>query len=330
MLLAALTVLSVAPVGLNVAGPQLRYGEKLVTLRGVCVGDIVLAREKRPLEDYQVLSRDWNANCVRIGVAPTTWKNSDRKEVMKTLKAEVAAALKNRMFVMIDWHALGWPDGYVQVPTWEGSPKDLYDSTYSLGLDFWLACAKEFKNDGRVAFHLWCEPIYQERDWETPMGSTWPKLKPWFEKLTNSIRKEGANNLVIATGNRWAYDLVGIRSSLLKDKNTAYMWHVYAGHDANDPTKWALALDDLHKKAPVIVSEWGYQAETTGHFKGTRETFGIPFLKFMEDRKLHWTAWCWHPTWGPPMLQDDWRKTTEFGEFVQTNLKKLNEKAVRP
>jgi len=289
-----------------------------------------LARRGRPLSDYATIAKDWNANTVRIGVAPPTWKRTDHAAVMKQLKQEVDAALRSGMFVMIDWHTIGWPNGYYETPDWAGGLTDLYDSDFELGLSFWKACARAFGKDGRVAFHLWCEPVLKEDDWETKPGSTWSSLRPWFVKLTSAIRAEGAGNLVLATGNRWAYDLIGIRANPLPDKNTAYMWHVYGGHDDNKPAMWAKALDNLYKVAPVVVSEWGFDAETKEHFKGTEAAFGRPFLKFMEDRGLHWTAWCWHPTWGPTLLQNDWKSPTPYGGFVKTALGKLNKNPTRP
>lgn len=330
MVTLALVCLGALAPGLTVSGAKLMYAGKPVTLRGVCVGDIALARDASHLADYGVIAKDWGANCVRIGVAPTTWRKEDKSKTMAALAKDVEEALKQRMFVLIDWHTIGWPDGYFQVPTWEGAKKDLYDSSFDLALDFWRACAKRFGKDGRVGFHLWCEPVYQARDWETPMGSTWTKLRPWFDKLAAAIRREGATNLLVATGNRWAYDLAGIRSNLLKDKNACYMWHVYGGHDDNDPARWARALDDLHTVAPVIVSEWGFQRDTTAHFKGTPDDFGKPFLEFMDKRGLHWTAWCWHPTWGPTMLESDRRTPTEFGRFVKAALAVHAKTAVRP
>jgi hypothetical protein len=328
MVLAA-AVLVFAPALLQVDGNRLTYGGRRVTLRGVCVGDVVLARDASRTGDYRTIRRDWNANCVRIGVAPTSWRK-DRSATLRALETDVAAALKQRLFVLIDWHTIGWPDGYYQVPTWDGPITDLYDSDFTLATDFWRTMARTYGKDGRVAFHLWCEPVYTADDWKTPLGSTWPKLRPYFERLTKTIRAEGAPNLVIASGNRWAYDLVGIRKRPLSDRNTAYEWHVYGGHDENDPKEWARKLDGLDRVAPVLVTEWGYDANTTSHFKGTRETFGKPFLRFMETRGMSWTAWCWHPTWGPTMLQRDWAQPTEFGGFVKESLTRLNRRALRP
>lgn len=317
--------------GLTVRGSHLTYLGHPVTLRGVCVGDIVLARRNRPDDDdYRSISEDWHANCVRIGVAPTTWRNAHKAAVMRILKAEVDLALKHRMFVLIDWHAISWPDGYRERPGGIGDPDDLYDGNFALATDFWQHCAKQFGADQRVAFQLWCEPVYQEFDAKTPLGSAWKDLKPYFEKLTHTIRSQGSKNLVLASGNRWAYDLVGIKEDLLKDPNTAYMWHVYGGHDGNDPTKWGEKLADLQRVAPVLVTEWGFEANTTEHFKGTDVNFGRPFLKFMEDRGLSWFAWCWHNTWTPALLENDWKTPTPYGRFVKGSLQQLNQNAVRP
>ncbi len=317
--------------GVSVRGPQLIYEGRPITLRGVCVGDVVLARHDRPDDDdYRAISEDWHANCVRIGVAPTTWRNANKAAVLNILRTEVRLALKHQMFVVIDWHAISWPNGYVEQSGSVGDAQDLYDGDFALATDFWRQCATEFAREPCVIFQLWCEPVYNATDFNTPPGSTWPILKPFFAQLTQTIRSTGAQNVVLATGNQWAYDLVGIKEDPLPDKNTGYMWHVYGGHDGNDPTKWDKKLADLQTVAPVIVTEWGFEANTTEHFKGTEESFGRPFLKFMEDRQLHWIAWCWHNTWTPAMLENDWHTPTDYGRFIKRSLEDLNLQAIRP
>lgn len=308
---------------LCVEGNRLTYDGQPVTLRGVCVGDVLLSRPPSRISDYATIAKDWRANCVRIGVAPLSWRR-EPKEAMTALRREVKAAERAGMFVIVDWHAIGWPDGYTQLD--EGT-KDLYDSDFALATSFWKECAKAYKHDGRVAFQLWCEPVFQEQEWRVQKGSVWKTLKPYFERLTGTIRSEGAPNLLLATGNQWAYDLVGIREDPLSDPNTGYEWHVYGGHDGNDPAKWAVALDGLDRVKPVVVTEWGFQEVTDEHFKGTAETFGRPFLDFIELRGMSWTAWCWHPTWTPNLLEDDWKTPTPYGAFVRAA---LTAKAVDP
>jgi hypothetical protein len=130
--------------------------------------------------------------------------------------------------------------------------------------------------------------------------------------------------MVICTGDHWAFDLRGIRDNPIDDGNTAYAWHVYAGHEANDPARWAERLDDLHLEHPVIVTEWGFCSKIAckdKHYYGTAQTFGRNFVKFMDERYLPWTAWVWVPWWGDlNLVASDWRSLTEWGMFVKNAL----------
>ena len=305
---------------ITVAGNQLMYAGKPLVLRGVAVGDPFSAREGRPLSDYQRIARDWNANAVRISLHPTVWKHTPHDKVLDGLAREIGAALEAGLFVVLDWHTIGWPDGfYEKHPEWD-SPEDLYDPSFAVALDFWEAAARRFGKDGRILFELWNEPVHHSNETEAD-GPRWAELKPRFEKLIAVIRPH-AVNVVLATGSRWAYDMRGIRASPLADPASAYAWHIYSGHDDNDPKRWAGALDDLDRVRPVLVTEWGFEPDSKQHWGGTAEEFGTPFARaFLEKRTLSWTAWCWHPEWGPHMLEPDWKTPNAFGAFVLQHLK---------
>jgi hypothetical protein len=307
---------------LEVVGKDLLSDGNPVTLRGVSVGDPFLARQGRPLSDYATIAKEWKANVVRLDIHPSVWKSTPHRQVIETLRANVDAALQNGLFVVIDWHCIGFPDGYYEKPGYSDDPRDLYDSSFALAKEFWTEISKAFGGESRVLFELWCEPLFKKDDFDPPAGQKWPKLKPFMEQLTALIRQHG-DNVVLATSNYWAYNLRGIRHNLLPGKNIAYSWHIYAGHDENDEAAWARALDDLQTVAPVIVTEWGFQRHTREHFKGSPESFGNKFVRdFLEARHLHSIAWCWHPEWTPPMLQDDWKTPTEMGRFVKDYLGK--------
>jgi len=304
---------------LEVEGKEFYFNGHPITLRGVSVGDPILARAGRPLSDYETIAQVWKANIVRLDVHPSVWKSIPHEQVLKTLQANADAALKGGMFVVIDWHSIGFPDGYFEKGD-PDDPKDLYDSNFALAKDFWEAVSKQFGGNGRVLFELWCEPVFKKDDFDPPAGQKWPQLKPYFEQLIGIVRKHG-DNVVLATSNYWAYELAGIRNDLLPGKNIAYSWHIYAGHDGNDESAWAGALDDLQTVAPVIVTEWGFQRKTTEHFRGTPESFGNKFVRdFLEAKHLHSIAWCWHPEWTPVMLKKDWKTPTEMGAFVKDYL----------
>jgi len=319
---ALLCAQSLAAGDLHVRGNQLLAGASPITLRGVAVGDPILARDGRPLSDYQRIARDWHANVVRISLHPALWKHKPHPQVLDILAREINAALDNGMYVILDWHTIGWPNEYYEKirKDWDDDLPDLYDSNFDLAKSFWDEASARFGKDHRIIFELWNEPVRtkKEEDEETP--PEWKQLKPCFAELLRIVRTH-SSNVVLATGNDWAYDLRGIRADPLSGENVAYCWHIYANTDDNDEAQWASHLDDLQTVAPVFVTEWGFQEHTSESFRGTPKTFGTKFVRdFLEARHLHSTAWCWHPDWTPVMLEPDWKTPTAMGRFVMTYL----------
>src|SRR5471032_2010570 len=103
--LAAFALLSVSALAqppLRVRGSELLAGEQPIRLRGVAVGDPILAREGRPLSDYERIAHDWHANVVRISLHPSVWKRSPHAEVLAKVKRDIEAALANGMYVILD------------------------------------------------------------------------------------------------------------------------------------------------------------------------------------------------------------------------------------
>jgi hypothetical protein len=231
-LLAATAAAGLLPAGARAAesgllqaqGNRLVYNGKQVRLRGVAVSDPALGRADRPIDDYKVVASSWRANCVRLSIHPTAWKNQQAR-TLRLLERDVSAALARRMSVIIDWHTIGWPDAYYMRPdpSW-GSPDDLYDSSWSLVRSFWLAMALRYGREGRIAFELWNEPVFDPDAWNIPPGANWPELKARYEELVGLIRGSAAN-LVLLGGDRWTYDLRGIRQATVTGSNIGYVWH---------------------------------------------------------------------------------------------------------
>jgi hypothetical protein len=276
-----------------------------VRLRGVAVGDPLLDRRDRPVSDYTVLAADWRCNCVRISVHPTTWRNQPTK-TLALLDRDVAAALANGLWPIIDWHVIGWPDGYRRTPDpgW-GLPPDAFDSGWELARSFWQVMAGRYGGDGRVLFELWNEPVRDPKVAESP-GADWPELKARYAELLALVRRRG-DNVVLLGGDRWAGDLRGIRADPVAGRNVAYAWHVYPEQARADPARLAQRLDDLDRAAPVVVTEWGFCRDCAGqHFLGTPEGFGDGFAReFLDGRGLSWTAWAWYPSVRPAMIESD-------------------------
>jgi hypothetical protein len=289
--------------------------------RGVAMGDPLLARRDRTVDDYRVVAGGaWRGDIVRVSVHPGPWRDR-RSDATGALVRDVDAALGNAMWVVIEWHAIGWPDGAcLQADPGWGLGRDPYDTTFALAQDFWDRVSRgKYAADGRVAFELWNEPAHND----PARGQDWGDLRACHERLLATIRRNGASNLVLCSGPGWSYDLRGIGAAPVDDPlgNVGYAWHCYPNNDGDDPTLWARRLDDLDRIYPVVVTEWGFCRTAAGaHYLGTPESFGEPFVSFVNGRGMPWIGWCWHPFWGPPMLRPDWATPTEFGRFVRSSL----------
>jgi len=306
------------PTGLRVLGNQLVHQGRIVHLRGVGVGDPVLDRKERPFADYRILRQQWNANTVRMSVHPFIWRNSEqfggRQAIIEWFRNDIDAALRAGLYVILDWHITGWPDGFAR-PSEPGEPEGLHDSDFELAKSFWEVAAAEFGKNGMVAFELWNEPVRGPDDWK-PDPAAWLELRPYLDELTAIVRRH-SENLIIVSGGNWAYCLDGIDMAPPTDPNTAIAWHIYAGKEENDEKRWAAAFGKIDQSLPVIVTEWGFDENGVPPYRGGVPDFGEKFARnWLVGRDLHWVAWSWHPNVAPPLIKSDWKTPTSFGNFV--------------
>jgi hypothetical protein len=313
------TVLASDKARLEVVGNELHFGGHQIRLLGVGVGDPVYVRGERPLSDYALLASDWRCSAVRISVHPGHWRH-DREQTFALLERDVAAARAAGLFVIIDWHAIGFPGRYAEPvdPSW-GLPLDAFDSDQPLALDFWRRISGRFGTDPAILFELWNEPVYDGKLWRST-GEHWPILKSFWLQLVTEIRLR-SDAIVIAAGGRWAHDLKGVAKNLIDDPRVIYSWHCYPNEDRGVATRWPDSLDGLPAVKPVIVTEWGFSRNGDDATRGTPEDFGIPFTRdILEPLKLHSTAWCFSSGATPRLLAPDGVSTTEYGTFVKDYL----------
>jgi len=302
----------------DIAGAELRWAGRPVRLTGVAVGDPIYIRKGRGASDYATIAHDWRAGVVRISLHPGHWR-ADPSGAMERLGAEIAAARALDLFVIVDWHAIGFPGRFAEHPNpaW-GLPPDAYDPDLDLAEAFWAEMSVSFGRDAGVIFELWNEPVVDPKLW-TSTGQHWPLLKATWLRLLATVRRR-SDAIVLVSGGRWAHDLKGVARDPIEDDRVAYSWHCYPG-EATSAGELAASLDGLGCLKPVVVTEWGFCRDCVRDLRGTPESFGIPFARDVLDRLgLHSTAWCWSPGAAPAMLEPDWRTATEFGSFVRRYL----------
>jgi endoglucanase len=312
-----LALLPASAQALTVQGNQFFEGDQPVILRGIAMGDVTdLPGDVDP---YPEIAKDWHANVVRLSIHPGTWRDK-KDEAASALRRHVDLARAAGLYVIIDYHVIGFPDGYaldyfdITDPT---TKTDYYETRFTLAMDFWMTVALNHTDSG-ILFELWNEPSSNTEEEEGGDLAYWKKYRPYWRVLTDAIRASGNSNVVLVAPPLWAFNLRGLRDSLLPDEQTGYVWHVYPGHY---PDEWADSLDDLDQEKPVVVTEWGFEPDAKQHWSGTAEEYGTPFADFMDARGLSSVAWCWNPDYGPSLRHKSGGLTV-WGQFAQDYLKK--------
>jgi endoglucanase len=308
---------------LRVNGNRLEYGSGdswvEAVLRGVNVGDLYHFKKygiKAP--DFSYIANTMNANAVRMAVHPSLWiSENDRVVNLAFLKENVQKALAAGLFVIIDYHTIGFPDSYVQ-PLPGGDIA--YSGDFSLARSFWDTISKEI-TDPRVLYELWNEPVAAASSLSDT--SKWTVLKGYWEQLIKIIRDNGCGNVIIAAGDYWAYNLKRVKNSLLADANTAYAWHIYGGHGGNDAQAWENALDGLNEVKPVLVTEWGFSLDPKEYEYASTGDFADKFVsRFLTAKNLSSFAWGYDPWYTPSMLKgNSYTNFSDYGKYVVQYLK---------
>jgi hypothetical protein len=305
-----------AAAALEVQGNLFVENGQPIILRGIAMGDVTDLSSADP---YPEIAQEWHANVVRLSIHPGTWRDK-KKEAMAALEKHVQLARAAGLYVIIDYHVIGFPDGYeldyfdVTKPD---TKTDYYESRFSLAMDFWMTVAMKFQ-DTAILYELWNEPISNTEEEEGGDLAYWKLYRPYWRVLTDAIRASGNRNIILVGPPLWAFNLRGLKDSLLPDEQTAYTWHVYG---ESPPEEWPDTLDGLETLKPIVVTEWGFEPGAPQHWAGTAEEFGTPFAEFMDERGLSSTAWCWNPDYGPNLRRAN-GSLTEWGNFAKAYLAK--------
>eukprot|EP01102_Stenamoeba_stenopodia_P000968 TRINITY_DN10880_c0_g1_i1.p1 TRINITY_DN10880_c0_g1~~TRINITY_DN10880_c0_g1_i1.p1 ORF type:complete len:395 (-),score=70.64 TRINITY_DN10880_c0_g1_i1:67-1206(-) len=258
--------------------------------------------------EIKLMKDKWGFNAVRLTLNQAFWL-SDRTSYYpqyKTIIRQYVDWATAEGFVVV--LALRYSDqGNTQVSqqcnTKAGDPgcygqQPLPDSG---SLVFWQQVAAEYMNDVNVFFELYSEP-FQSGGYTNSFGNN-----PWgvwrdggyvsrrislmgyqavgMQQIVDGIRATGANNVIIANGLDYGYDLTGIPQYKLSGNNIMYGLHPY------DQQTQELSLDrnigKLMKSYPIIATEFG-QRDCNGV-----DSY-VTWLKYAKKHELHWIASFWY------------------------------------
>ena len=253
---------SVAKYGqLRVVGTQLSdAGGEAVTLRGASLGWHNLWPRFYNKSAVKWLITDWKIDLIRAAMGLEIDDNyrENPEFALKCITPVIESAIKNGIYVIIDFHA--------------------HKNYLPYAKTFFAEMATKYGKYPNVIYEIWNEPDYFE----------WTEVKSYSEEVIKTIRAIDPDNIILVGSPHWDQDLDKVAADPIRNvSNIMYTMHFYAGTHK----KWLRDRTDdaIEKGIPVFVSECaGMEASGDGPLD---EKEWNAFVEWMEARKISWVVW---------------------------------------
>lgn len=272
---------------------------------------------------FEELDR-WGANHIRLPIHPIAWRQRGDAWYFARIDEAVTWANSLDMYLIIDWHSIG----NLEAEMFQHPP---YVTDLAETRDFWKSIAYRYKDVPTVAvYELFNEPT--DNFIGAGKGSlgkaNWDDWRDTLEDLIDLVYIYDSTVIPLVGGFNWAYDLSHVAERPIRREGVAYAIHPYpqkAKPDENTRAafsglwqkQWGYVADNY----PMIATEIGWVKEDGygSHIPVINNdgTYGPNLVRFMEERGISWTGWCFDPNWSPTMISD-WDFTpTEQGRFYK-------------
>jgi endoglucanase len=246
---------------LSVSGTQLvdRDGQPVV-LRGMSFGWHNFWPRFYNADVVHWLYKDWDCSVIRaaMGVEPDSGYLKDPVWSENKIKAVVDAAIKEGIYVIIDWHS--------------------HNINMPQAKDFFMDMAKNYGSYPNVIYELFNEPDYE----------SWTEVKAYEVEIITAIRAIDPDNIILVGSPHWDQDInLPANDPIVGFKNIMYTMHFYAATHK----QWLRDRTDsaLKKGLPVFISE-SAGMEASGDGKIDDEEWK-KWLDWAEKNKLSWIIW---------------------------------------
>ena len=252
------------------------------------------------------LKDDFNINLLRVAMAiePDSGYLKDPVGQEKMIVETIDAAIKENIYVLIDWH-----DHHA-------------DRNLPQAKLFFSKMAKKYAGKPHVIYEIWNEPEKVE----------WQVIKDYAQDVIAEIRKYDPENLIVVGSPSWDQDVdVAAKDPIKGFKNIAYSFHFYASQPSHQEGLMAKADAAINAGLPLFVTEWGVgEANGDGVFDRGKTA---KWMNWMEKNKLSWVNWNLtdkQETTG--LLKTDASATGQWtvedlspaGVYIREQLRKLN------
>ena len=246
---------------LKVVGTQLTdAGGKPVMLRGVSFGWHNWWPRFYNAGAVQWLKKDWNCNVVRVamGVEPDKGYIKDKEWSKKMVRSVVDAAIKENIYVIIDWHS--------------------HNIRLNEAKEFFAEMATTYGKYPQVIYEIFNEPERQ----------SWADVKSYSTELIKTIRGIDPDNIILIGSPHWDQDIHIVADDPIKGyDNLMYTFHFYAATHK----QWLRDRGDyaLGKGLPIFISESaGMEASGNGPLD---EQEWKNWIGWAEKNKISWITW---------------------------------------
>lgn len=231
----------------------------------------------------------WHANVLRFQVAQETLFSASPYNTTYLNELDHEVALTNRL-------------GMVAIITLQEEEFHGPPLPTASALRFWSFMAAHFAHHTMVMFDLYNEPRLQPSLGEPWLWNLWQnggqvtsgKVHETFvgmQQLVDAIRSRGAENVIIAEGNRGDKDLSLLPRHLLQGGNIAYGTEPVLSSRDQTPQEWAANWGVLSAQVPIFMESW--ESATTAGNCNTQDPILLPnLLEYLQSKHLGLIAYA--------------------------------------
>lgn len=207
------------------------------------------------------LKKDWGCNVVRaaMGIEPDNGYINKPAWSKETTKAVIDAAIKEGIYVLVDWHS--------------------HHIRQKEAQQFFTEIAKEYGKYPNIIYEIFNEPDDKQN---------WADVKAYSIELIKTIRAIDPHNVILVGSPHWDQDIHIAADDPIKGyNNLMYTLHFYAAthkQQLRDRGDYA-----LKKGLPIFISESaGMESSGNGPLN---ETEWNAWINWAEQHKISWITW---------------------------------------
>ena len=212
------------------------------------------------------LVNDWHVSVVRAAMYTDSYGSSYIREpqVKQTVKLIVDEAIRNDVYVIVDWHILA-----------DGNPNRYKKQAKK----FFKEMAGTYGSSPNVIYEICNEP--------NGTNVTWKEIKAYAKFIIPAIRAIDSDSVIIVGTGTWCQDVRAAAGAPLNFTNVLYALHFYAGTHPDELRRNANFA--LSRNLPIFVSEWGL-TDYTGK-GGLYLDEAQRWVDWMNEHKISWASW---------------------------------------